>query len=143
MMLVTRVRSTLPELEYVGEDCGQLQLAEGVTTYAVPFPCALIDLGECEWQCDKQGFIRGHARVVVRLAFNCREDVTADEANAEALRIRLSTCERLWAALNRCTLATTCSPLQMTQSRTYAIPGSKKVYETTFAMSLILPLEAA
>ena len=119
-----RIALQMPELSLVDEDYGQLITDED--TYPVTFPCVLISTIDTDWT------QKGDCNITVKLAIDCYDDTHYGSGTTDKIRERLQMNNSLYKLLQGFRKTKEMGSLKRTKSTDYAIPGGKKVYETTF-----------
>ena len=134
--ILERIKSLLPQLSYIDEDYGQLEMTEEEDHYPVTFPCALIGEPDTEWEeltGDRQ---RGKSLITIRLAMDCYEDSHAASGTYHSVMERQQLANDLHKALRGFKPAQGATALIRTHSRGYSLPGAIKVIEFTFAFRI-------
>lgn len=124
------IAQNMPELSLVDEDYGQLITDED--TYPVTFPCVLISTIEAEWTDIGLGLQKGDCSITVKLVVDCYDDTHYASGTADKIRERLLMNKELYLLLHGFRQSKETSPLKRIKGTDYALPGGKKVYETTF-----------
>lgn len=124
------IAQNMPELSLVDEDYGQLITDED--TYPVTFPCVLISTIEAEWTDIGLGLQKGDCSITVKLVVDCYDDTHYASGTADKIRERLLMNKELYLLLQGFRQSKETSPLKRIKGTDYALPGGKKVYETTF-----------
>lgn len=125
-----RIALKMPELSLVDEDYGQLITDEDI--YPVTFPCVLISTIDADWTDIGMGVQKGDCNITVKLAIDCYDDTHYTSGTADKIRERLKMNNSLYKLLQGFRNTKDMGSLKRIKSTDYAIPGSKKVYETTF-----------
>lgn len=125
-----RIAQAMPELSLVDEDYGQLITDED--TYPVTFPCVLISTIDADWTDIGAGVQKGECNITVKLAIDCYDDTHYASGTADKVRERLLMNKALYILLQGFRQSRETSSLKRAKSTDYALPGGKKVYETTF-----------
>lgn len=134
--IMERIAEMMPELSYIDEDYGQLELTEDQDSYPVTFPCVLIGNTESDWNDIGYGVQKSASFVTVRLAIDCYDDTHYTSGTYQKVRERQLKAKELYKTLQefQCTEETT--PLVRVKSRDYSLPGNIKVYETIYSFTL-------
>lgn len=125
-----RIALQMPELSLVDEDYGQLITDED--TYPVTFPCVLISTIDTDWTDIGAGAQKGDCNITIKLAIDCYDDTHYGSGTTDKIRERLQMNNSLYKLLQGFRKTKEMGSLKRTKSTDYAIPGGKKVYETTF-----------
>ena len=142
LKIARRIRETIPEIDHIDEDTGQLYPVQYDDRYEYPilFPCLLIDASTIDWKDEKTvGQQRGTATVILRLAFRVDEDTHFEPSSFndfEQLRRRKDIESQVVGALHCFCFGKNMSAMYRTQSRSYSQPGRVRVYESTFRVNV-------
>lgn len=129
--------SRLEELRTVDEDTGQLEaMLNGEDTYPIPFPAALINLGDTTWS----GFSgtleqQGKATVTIRLAFDCYDDTHSGAEQDDYALERHKLRKTIHQAIHGLQARGTKSRYLRQSSRSFTLPHRIKVYEQEYTFS--------
>ena len=134
--IMERIAQMMPELSYIDEDYGQLELTEEQDSYPVTFPCVLIGNAESDWNDIGYGVQKSQSLVTVRLAIDCYDDTHYMSGTYQKVRERMLKAKELYQALQEFQCTEEASPLVRVKSRDYSLPGNIKVYETMFSFTL-------
>lgn len=134
--IMERIAKMMPELSYIDEDYGQLELTEEQDSYPVTFPCVLIGNAESDWNDIGYGVQKSQSLVTVRLAIDCYDDTHYTSGTYQKVRERMLKAKELYEALQEFQCTEEASPLVRVKSRDYSLPGNIKVYETMFSFTL-------
>lgn len=134
--IMEHIAETMPELSYIDEDYGQLELTEDQDSYPVTFPCVLIGNTESDWNDLGYGVQKSESLVTVRLAIDCYDDTHYTSGTYQKVRERQLKAKELYKALQGFQCAEEATPLVRVKSRDYSLPGNIKVYETMFSFTL-------
>ncbi len=134
--IMERIAEMMPELSYIDEDYGQLELTEEQDSYPVTFPCVLIGNAESDWNDIGYGVQKSQSLVTVRLAIDCYDDTHYMSGTYQKVRERMLKAKELYQALQEFQCTEEASPLVRVKSRDYSLPGNIKVYETMFSFTL-------
>ena len=134
--IMERIAKMMPELSYIDEDYGQLELTEEQDSYPVTFPCVLIGNAESDWNDIGYGVQKSQSLVTVRLAIDCYDDTHYTSGTYQKVRERMLKAKELYQALQEFQCTEEASPLVRVKSRDYSLPGNIKVYETMFSFTL-------
>lgn len=134
--IMERIAKMMPELSYIDEDYGQLELTEEQDSYPVTFPCVLIGNAESDWNDIGYGVQKSQSLVTVRLAIDCYDDTHYMSGTYQKVRERMLKVKELYQALQEFQCTEEASPLVRVKSRDYSLPGNIKVYETMFSFTL-------
>lgn len=134
--IMEHIAETMPELSYIDEDYGQLELTEDQDSYPVTFPCILIGNTESDWNDLGYGVQKSDSFITIRLAIDCYDDTHYGSGTYDKVRERLLKTKELYKALQEFQCAEEATPLVRVKSRDYSLPGNIKVYETMFSFTL-------
>lgn len=134
--IMERIAEMMPELSYIDEDYGQLELTEDQDSYPVTFPCVLIGNTESDWNDIGYGVQKSTSFVTVRLGIDCYDDTHYTSGTYEKVRERHLKAKELYKALQEFQCTEEATPLVRVKSRDYSLPGNIKVYETMFSFTL-------
>lgn len=133
--LLERIQAEMPELSYIDEDCGQLEVLNDGNEdyYPVTFPCVLVGNMEADWEDIGMGAQSGHVQLVVRLAIDNYHDTHIGSGTTDRIRERMAMANRLYCILQGYSLCSNMDGMVRTKSRNYTLPGGIKVYEYVFS----------
>lgn len=134
--IMERIAGMIPELSYIDEDYGQLELTEEQDSYPVTFPCVLIGNTESDWNDIGYGVQKSESFVTVRLAIDCYDDTHYSSGTYEKVRERQLKAKELYKALQEFQCTEEATPLVRVKSRDYSLLGNIKVYETIYSFTL-------
>ena len=133
-------------LSTLDEDYGQLEaMLNGEDGYPITFPALLIAFGETQWDSTKPvRDQRGSMPVTTRLAFDCYDDTHLYAGQRGYARERYRSARALHGKMRGLQLESIdSSPMVRIASRTVALPGGIKVYETDYRIRITEPDPAA
>lgn len=134
--IMEHIAEMMPELSYIDEDYGQLELTEDQDSYPVTFPCVLIGNTESDWNDLGYGVQKSESFITVRLAIDCYDDTHYGSGTYDKVRERLLKAKELYKALQEFQCTEEATSLVRVKSRDYSLPGNIKVYETMFSFTL-------
>lgn len=134
--IMEHIAETMPELSYIDEDYGQLELTEDQDSYPVTFPCVLIGNTESDWNDIGYGVQKSQSLITVRLAIDCYDDTHYSSGTYEKVRERQLKAKELYKVLQQFQCTEEATPLVRVKSRDYSLPGNIKVYETMYSFTL-------
>lgn len=134
--IMERIAQEMPEMSLIDEDYGQLEMGVDEDHYPVTFPCVLISETESDWNDIGYGVQKSNSLVTVRLAIDCYDDTHYSSGTYEKARERHQMANRLYTKLQEFEPEEDASPLVRVKSRSYALPGYIKVFETVFSFTL-------
>lgn len=134
--IMERIAGMMPELSYIDEDYGQLELTEEQDSYPVTFPCVLIGNAESDWNDIGYGVQNSESLITVRLAIDCYDDTHYTSGTYQKVRERMLKTKELYKTLQEFQCTEEASPLVRVKSRDYSLPGNIKVYETIYSFTL-------
>lgn len=134
--IMERIAEMMPELSYIDEDYGQLELTEEQDSYPVTLPCVLIGNTESDWNDIGYGVQKSESFITVRLVMDCYDDTHYTSGTYEKVRERQLKAKELYKALQGFQCAEEATPLVRVKSRDYSLSGNIKVYETMFSFTL-------
>lgn len=134
--IMEHIAETMPELSYIDEDYGQLELTEDQDSYPVTFPCVLIGNTESDWNDIGYGVQKSESLITVRLAIDCYDDTHYTSGTYQKVRERQLKAKELYKALQGFQCAEEATPLVRVKGRDYSLPGNIKVYETMYSFTL-------
>lgn len=135
--ITEQVAANMPELSYVDEDYGQLEMGAEEDSYPVTFPCVLIGNTESTWSDVGTSYQKSNSTITVRLAMDCYDDTHFTSGSYEKTRKRIALAYKLHEALQNLRCSGNATPLTRVKSGSYTLPGLIKVYELTYAFRLV------
>lgn len=67
-LIIGRLQTTVPALQFVGQDAGQLEMTGTSAPASIVFPCVLVDLRELVWEDLPGNLQRGMGSLQIRIA---------------------------------------------------------------------------
>ena len=131
--LIDRLGQMMPELSYVDEDYGQLEMInqENRNTYPLTYPAALIDAPDVVWS-NIQGLSqKGTCTIRVKLIVDCYDDTHHGSGTTGLIAQRAALRKKLHKLLQGYRIEGT-TELIRTSSRFYTWDHGIKVYEQTY-----------
>lgn len=129
-------------LATLDEDYGQLEaMLNGEDGYPITFPALLIAFSEVQWSEPKPvRDQRGALLVTTRLAFDCYDDTHLHAGQREYAQERYRSARQLHGKMRGLQMESIdSSPMVRIASRTVALPGGIKVYETDYRIRITEP----
>lgn len=136
--LIQRIQAEMPEIRYVSEDCGQLEMLEERerTDYPVQFPAVLVDCTESQWSNVWGLSQKGAVTVKIRLLADCFEEIQAGIPSPAATGQRAVLQTRLYEVLQGFRAADFAHGLIRSGAGTRVFRHGIKVYETVYQDTL-------
>lgn len=133
-----RLTERIPELQYIGEDLGELEAySNGMTDgYPIPAIAAFIGNAVTDWEEVGAGVQKGKCTFTVRLALDCYHDTHVGSGTEDKTLERLALNKRIYLALQGQVLERGGDYIKRVKNIDYTLPGSKIVYETTFGFDI-------
>lgn len=98
LSILTRLKNEVPELNWIDEECGQLELPE--ESYPVQFPCCLIDIQSIVWTTELKKHQEGICTVRFRIGFDIYEDTNKDAPDIQTGLDRLKLLNKIHSVLH-------------------------------------------
>ncbi len=129
--LMNRIKTALPELIYIDEDFGQLDIYADKSN-PVTYPCVLIEVEEVGWNELSPKEQSGSANIAIRLVIDCYDDTHYGSGTESKIKERFAMCKRLQSALQGEAVDERMDYFTRIKSRNYTIGGGLKIYESNY-----------
>lgn len=137
LSLINHIKSSLPQIQTIDEDYGQLEALDQESTdeYPLIFPAVLIDLPQAEWSNLQGKSQKGNVSIRIRLALDCYDDTHYGSNPETKIKERAELVHTLHKLLQSFRPVED-GDLNRTTSRFYNLNHGIKVYESTYNLTI-------
>lgn len=136
--LIQRILAEMPEIAYVSEDCGHLEMLQEMERSDYPFalPAVLVDCSGAQWSGVKGLSQKGTVTVKTKLLTDCYVEVLSGTPEPAAVRQRGALQKRLHEVVQGFRAAEAAHGLMRSEAETRLYKHGVKVYETSYEDTL-------